>query len=160
MYSVQVTAQCGGFPHSEICGSKSARNSPRLIAACYVLHRLSVPRHPPNALRRLIRETVMRRDKPNALNFTTEHDRRFTTTTILDSTHKDHRWNRRTLFTMTNSHGAEAPTSGFLRTNTAHTSFRVRIQPSSSIDVSDRRMVEVNGIEPMTSCLQSRRSPN
>src|SRR5439155_13848969 len=29
--------------------------SPRLIAACYVLHRLSVPRHSPNALRRLIR---------------------------------------------------------------------------------------------------------
>ena len=31
-------------------GSMSARNSPNLIAACYVLHRLSVPRHPPNAL--------------------------------------------------------------------------------------------------------------
>ena len=40
----------GGFPHSEISGSKFARNSPKLIAACYVLHRLSVPRHPPNAL--------------------------------------------------------------------------------------------------------------
>ena len=40
----------GGFPHSEIHGSESARNSPWLIAACYVLHRLSVPRHPPNAL--------------------------------------------------------------------------------------------------------------
>ena len=159
MYSVQATAQCGGFPHSEIRGSKSARNSPRLIAACYVLHRLSVPRHPPNALRRLIRETVMRRDKPNALNFTTEHDRRFTTTTILDSTHKDHRWNRRTLFTMTNSHGAEAPTSGFLRTNTAHTSFRFG-STHHLRSTCDRRMVEVNGIEPMTSCLQSRRSPN
>ncbi len=44
----------GGFPHSEIRGSTIARISPRLIAACYVLHRLSVPRHPPNALRRLI----------------------------------------------------------------------------------------------------------
>jgi hypothetical protein len=31
-------------------GSQSARNSPNLIATCYVLHRLSVPRHPPNAL--------------------------------------------------------------------------------------------------------------
>ena len=39
-----------GFPHSEIRGSKAARASPRLIATCYVLHRLSVPRHPPNAL--------------------------------------------------------------------------------------------------------------
>jgi hypothetical protein len=72
MDSVLDTAQCGGFPHSEIHGSKSARNSPWLIAACYVLHRLSVPRHPPDALRRLIRETVMRRDKPDARNFTTE----------------------------------------------------------------------------------------
>ena len=40
----------GGFPHSEIFGSKSAPLSPKLIARCYVLHRLSVPRHPPNAL--------------------------------------------------------------------------------------------------------------
>src|SRR6266567_8261297 len=44
-----------GLPHSEIRGSTGARPSPRLIAACYVLHRLSVPRHSPNALRRLIR---------------------------------------------------------------------------------------------------------
>ena len=44
----------GGFPHSEICGSKGARPSPQLIAACHVLHRLSVPRHPPDALKRLI----------------------------------------------------------------------------------------------------------
>ena len=44
----------GGLPHSEICGSKGARPSPQLIAACHVLHRLSVPRHPPDALRRLI----------------------------------------------------------------------------------------------------------
>ena len=38
------------MPHSEIHGSKAARASPWLIATCYVLHRLSVPRHPPNAL--------------------------------------------------------------------------------------------------------------
>src|SRR5258708_4616984 len=38
------------FPDSEICGSKSARLSPQLIAACYVLHRLCAPRHPPDAL--------------------------------------------------------------------------------------------------------------
>ena len=39
-----------GLPHSEIRGSGDARSSPRLIAACYVLRRLSVPRHPPDAL--------------------------------------------------------------------------------------------------------------
>ncbi len=40
----------GGFPHSEIRGSTIARISPRLIAACHVLHRLLAPRHPPDAL--------------------------------------------------------------------------------------------------------------
>ena len=40
----------GGLPHSEILGSKPARGSPRLFAACHVLHRLLAPRHPPDAL--------------------------------------------------------------------------------------------------------------
>jgi hypothetical protein len=40
----------GGFPHSEIPGSKPVRGSPGLIAAYHVLHRLSAPRHPPDAL--------------------------------------------------------------------------------------------------------------
>src|SRR5580658_11161819 len=44
----------GGFPHSEMSGSKGARASPVLIAACHVLHRLSTPRHPSEALTRLI----------------------------------------------------------------------------------------------------------
>ena len=39
-----------GFPHSEIAGSKLAHSSPTLIAACHVLRRLYMPRHPPNAL--------------------------------------------------------------------------------------------------------------
>ena len=39
-----------GFPHSEISGSKPACGSPKLIAACHVLHRLLLPRHPPCAL--------------------------------------------------------------------------------------------------------------
>src|SRR6266853_6615796 len=40
----------GGLPHSEIPGSTIARISPGLFAACHVLHRLSVPRYPPDAL--------------------------------------------------------------------------------------------------------------
>ena len=43
----------GGLPHSEIHGSRPARGSPWLIATCCVLHRLSVPRHPPDALQTL-----------------------------------------------------------------------------------------------------------
>src|SRR3954453_16946888 len=45
----------GGLPHSEIPGSKLVRSSPGLIAAYHVLHRLSAPRHPPNALKTLDR---------------------------------------------------------------------------------------------------------
>ena len=40
----------GGFPHSEILGSKPILGSPKLIAEYHVLHRLLLPRHPPNAL--------------------------------------------------------------------------------------------------------------
>ena len=53
MYSLYDTALGGGLPHSEILGSKLTGSSPRLIAACHVLHRLSMPRHPPNALQTL-----------------------------------------------------------------------------------------------------------
>src|SRR5580692_4598628 len=49
MYSVNDTL-AGGLPHSDIHGSTPARGSPWLFAACHVLHRLLVPRHPPNAL--------------------------------------------------------------------------------------------------------------
>jgi hypothetical protein len=40
----------GGLPHSEILGSKVILTSPKLIAEYHVLHRLLLPRHPPNAL--------------------------------------------------------------------------------------------------------------
>ena len=39
-----------GFPHSDIHGSMDICSSPWLFAAYHVLHRLSVPRHPPYAL--------------------------------------------------------------------------------------------------------------
>src|SRR5690606_19116089 len=38
------------LPHSETRGSIRICRSPRLIAACRVLHRLREPRHPPCAL--------------------------------------------------------------------------------------------------------------
>ena len=46
--SIHITVW--GFPHSEICGSSVVCTLPQLIAACRVLLRLSVPRHPPCAL--------------------------------------------------------------------------------------------------------------
>ena len=47
-----------GFPHSEISGSKRTCSSPKLIAACPVLHRLLVPRHPPCALSSLTLDSL------------------------------------------------------------------------------------------------------
>ena len=43
----------GGFPHSDIPGSRPVCGSPRLFAAYHVLRRLPAPRHPPCALRSL-----------------------------------------------------------------------------------------------------------
>ncbi len=50
----------GGFPHSDIFGSKPACDSPKLFAASHVLHRRSKPRHPPSALRSLSTHTSRR----------------------------------------------------------------------------------------------------
>ena len=61
MYSAHDTL-AGGLPHSDIHGSTPARGSPWLFAACHVLHRLLVPRHPPNAL--LILDIPARAVKP------------------------------------------------------------------------------------------------
>ena len=54
-----------GFPHSDIRGSTIARISPRLFAACHVLHRLLAPRHPPNALftLRIVTTTARTQDR-------------------------------------------------------------------------------------------------
>ena len=55
MYSLDNTCPATGeFPHSDICGSKLMCSSPQLFAACHVLLRRLVPRHPPYALRSLI----------------------------------------------------------------------------------------------------------
>jgi hypothetical protein len=50
IHSRMTELHSAGLPHSEIPGSKPACGSPRLIAACHVLHRLSAPRHPPYTL--------------------------------------------------------------------------------------------------------------
>ena len=46
-----ILAYCASvLPHSEISGSALICSSPKLIAACRVLHRLLMPRHSPCAL--------------------------------------------------------------------------------------------------------------
>ena len=58
-----------GFPHSDIRGSREACSSPRLIAACHVLHRLSAPRHPPCALTTLGRFRIRAPTDPTARRY-------------------------------------------------------------------------------------------
>jgi hypothetical protein len=48
-----------GFPHSEIFGLKRACRSPKLIAACCVLHRLMMPRHPLIAVTGLCKHLII-----------------------------------------------------------------------------------------------------
>ena len=55
----------GGFPHSEISGSTPVCGSPKLIAACHVLHRLFLPRHPPCALSSLTIEFTRTQQRIN-----------------------------------------------------------------------------------------------
>ncbi len=47
-----------GLPHSEISGFTVVCTYPKLIAAYHVLHRLSVPRHPPCALNNLTKNLL------------------------------------------------------------------------------------------------------
>ena len=54
MYSVIDDAYSAGFPHSDILGSQPILSSPKLFAEYHVLRRLSLPRHPPDALLFLI----------------------------------------------------------------------------------------------------------
>jgi hypothetical protein len=68
VFSIRYSLR-SGFPHSEIRGSTIARISPRLIAACHVLHRLLAPRHPPNALFLLILTTTVRAQDQTAPGF-------------------------------------------------------------------------------------------
>jgi hypothetical protein len=58
--AVHEVCSCG-FPHSDISGLAPVCGSPELIAACHVLHRLILPRHPPCALSSLTIELTPRR---------------------------------------------------------------------------------------------------
>ena len=49
-----LNSRQGAFPHSDTCGSLLICSSPQLFAACHVLLRRLMPRHPPYALSSLI----------------------------------------------------------------------------------------------------------
>ena len=160
----------GGFPHSEIPGSKLVRSSPRLIAAYHVLHRLSAPRHPPNALKALDRsrdrcpslirqpfrlahqrDTVTKR--PAVQSFPTKPPYACRTQPAQDRLSPPHR--PHSLFTMffrASSHAADRTGSHDPRhgTTAANASSRQLSAIPAARHPSSRRMVEPDGIEPTT----------
>jgi hypothetical protein len=159
MYSVRDHPKVG-FPHSEIFGSTPVRGSPKLIAAYHVLLRLLAPRHPPNALLALdqllhLSKNLGSRDPgspsragviPRPRNSNSHPRGRTTRQRNRAARRRPRRQDLCFLSTMSlnNARGGPRHASNlcFLYGN--------RYPP----------VVEVNGIEPMTSCLQSRRSPN
>ena len=119
-----------GLPHSEILGSKRVCRSPRLIAACHVLHRFSAPRHPPSTLSSLTIKYLRR----ESFSFTRLSCQRSRSPRI-----------KKPLATQ----GAfsSAPSDQV-------------IEAPGGFRSDPRELVELTGIEPATYGLQSRRSPS
>ena len=162
----------GGLPHSEIPGSTIARISPGLFAACHVLHRLSVPRHPPDALpSRFSRHTQRQRPSSAAILSVQK--------TLRDGTHRPE----------TPPLGATPAAASVAVTQLASSQLSINKHPAGLKPVGNSVIlprslgwfrplsaelrsacraaiaeqspgVEVNGLEPSTSGLQSRRSPS
>jgi hypothetical protein len=206
MDSAQDTL-AGGLPHSEIPGSPIARISPGLFAACHVLHRLSVPRHPPDALvSRLIiappspamHTTAAHRAKPPRAKPQGPTQCLPRTERGAAVSHEDTSLGHipeQALLAHPNRQSSAAPTGqetllpgpvrlGHITTLSSPFNQPRRNRPrrcrnllrasgapcaasrfGSSAGRTSRGgsfagLVEVNGFEPMTSCLQSRRSPS
>lgn len=175
--AVELRNVGGGFPHSEIVGSKLVRSSPTLIAAYHVLHRLSAPRHPPNALkaldrshdrrpfRRLFRTLIPdagRKSLDQLASWFAHATARSgavscQTSRLLRATGPEGGTNQS--FTMSDN-TRTTRSSGHMASTSSH---RPRISCgfiSNKSTIAIRRLVEPDGIEPTTSCLQSTRSPS
>jgi hypothetical protein len=122
----------GGFPIRKSPGQSLLGGSPELIAACHVLHRLLTPGHPPCALVRLT---------------TTQRMKEFRTAHSESVVKERERNNLRSIYQK-----RYKPNN----LNGSPSAARRSVHPP----LFERRMVEVNGIEPMASWLQTRRSPN
>ena len=121
-----------GFPHSDIPGSKLICSSPRLIAAYRVLHRLPAPRHSPYALSSL---NIGIKTDPGT------HAYRAPGPVLLPTLYA-----LRALFV----DQKKLPFAGYSVVKEQDRGLR----PRSNL------MVENTGIEPVTSWLQTRRSPS
>ena len=172
-----------GFPHSEIIGSKLIRSSPTLIAAYYVLHRLCTPRHPLNALKTLDRSHYqcpqhqqrqpLLKANVSVVGIVDYHCiaaaaligqiklTRIHVALLFLPGVRVKRIKRRSLYNVERSghHSPKWQTSK-LCSLYAHAMYLGGSRQSPAQPNFQGKMVEPDGIEPTTSCLQSRRSPS
>jgi hypothetical protein len=137
-----------GFPHSDISGSRPVSGSPELIAAFHVLLRLWLPRHPPYALRSLT--LSLRHASRSRAGFDSRELpplRPFDSFSLLplDDIRSTKTFLRNVFCTIQ------------LSMNRGGLPRRHHRRPSAT---PVKTFVELIGIEPTTSGLQSQRSPN
>ena len=172
-----------GFPHSEIIGSKLIRSSPTLIAAYYVLHRLCTPRHPLNALKTLDRSHYqcpqhqqrqpLLKANVSVVGIVDYHCiaaaaligqiklTRIHVALLFLPGVRVKRIKRRSLYNVERSgHRSPKWQTSKLCSLYAHAMYLGGSRQSPAQPNFQGKMVEPDGIEPTTSCLQSRRSPS
>ena len=141
-----LTRYCrAGFPHSDISGSTRMCRSPKLFAACHVLHRLLMPRHSPCALISLTNRQKML-SHPPLLWFSKNYA----------ASQKNFYRSNCSCYPIIPHFCAplpgRLPSVALLLLIIFHCSvFKVQILLRARA-----RMVEISGIEPLTPCLQSR----
>ncbi len=146
-----------GFPHSDIRGSTIARISPRLFAACHVLHRLLAPRHPPNALLSLHQPNPKpaRRTKPRPTCTKPKNQASANTHTLTQSTNQPfHLHLSKEQSTRPAPRGP--PGGGFGSTQLCPAPKGSQERISQPVARPTRADMEATGFEPVTPCLQSR----
>ena len=167
-YFVQrrMTGYCpAGLPHSEISGSMDICSSPKLIAACHVLLRLLMPRHSPCALSSLTYRRFHSDLSENSwfsLRIMQAYKDRNCMSPCILSDAVPHS----ICFVMLLHDASLLPyllchIVQFSRCRTP-ASLEARSKHSSSLKCFDpvSTLVEISGFEPLTSCLQGRRSPS
>ena len=129
-----------GFPHSDIPGSTRICRYPRLFAAYHVLHRLLVPRHPPCALSSLTGHPFGACSLVTRFSYSVVNDLARTARFESSSRARGAGIERYLVGPVGSPAGAEARGS------------------LSARSLLVAAMVEIAGVEPATSGLQSRRS--
>ena len=143
-----------GLPHSEIRGLMGICPSPRLIAACRVLLRLLMPRHSPCALSSLTWFSI----RLNYAGFTV-WKLYLVTLRLSTGFHNDYSYHnlmiRLPLCCLT------CVLHHVVQFSRCVPDFETGLKHSIPLNASIclQTLVEISGIEPLTSCLQGRRSP-